>query len=137
MAGIGPKKATGLIELAEKIQERVAAAQILTTEAENLEAPDTEQSDDVVEEDKKKIEELEESISSKKEDSEDEEILIEKLSGLPSEVLDILKANGFETLAELSVTPLDELIAIEGLDEISGKEILESVKQQLENAENV
>ena len=137
LSGIGPKKATGLIELAEKIQERVAAAQILTTEAENLEAPDTEQSDDVVEEDQKKIEELEESISSEKEDSEDEEISIEELSDLPSEVLDILKANGFETLAELSVTPLDELIAIEGLDEILGKEILESVKQQLENAENV
>ena len=137
LSGIGPKKATGLIELAEKIQERVAAAQILTTEAENLEAPDTEQSDDVAEEDQKKIEELEESISSEKEESEDEEISIEELSGLPSEVLDILKANGFETLAELSVTPLDELIAIEGLDEILGKEILESVKQQLENAENV
>ena len=137
LSGIGPKKATGLIELAEKIQERVAAAQILTTEAENLEAPDTEQSDDVVEEDQKKIEEPEKSISSEKEEPEDEEISIEELSGLPSEVLHILKANGFETLAELSVTPLDELIAIEGLDEILGKEILESVKQQLENAENV
>ena len=137
LSGIGPKKATGLIELAEKIQERVAAAQILTTEAENLEAPDTEQSDDVVEEDQKKIEELEESISSEKEESEDEEISIEELSDLPSEVLGILKANGFETLAELSVTPLDELIEIEGLDESLGKEILESVKQQLGNAENV
>ena len=137
LSGIGPKKATGLIELAEKIQERVAAAQLLATEAENLEAPDTEQSDDVAEEDQKKIEELEESISSEKEESEDEEISIEELSDLPSEVLGILKANGFETLAELSVTPLDELIEIEGLDESSGKEILESVKQQLGNAENV
>ena len=137
LSGIGPKKATGLIELAEKIQERVSAAQLLATEAENLEAPDTEQSDDVVEEDQKKIEELEESISSEKEESEDEEISIEELSDLPSEVLGILKANGFETLAELSVTPLDELIEIEGLDESSGKEILESVKQQLGNAENV
>ena len=137
LSGIGPKKATGLIELAEKIQERVSAAQLLATEAENLEAPDTEQSDDVAEEDQKKIEELEESISSEKEESEDEEISIEELSDLPSEVLGILKANGFETLAELSVTPLDELIEIEGLDESSGKEILESVKQQLGNAENV
>ena len=136
LAGIGPKKATGLIELAEKIQERVAAAQILTTEAENLEAPDTEQSDDVVEEDQKKIEELEESISSEKEASEEEEISIEELTDVSSELLDILKANGFETLAELSVTPLDELIEIEGLDESLGKEILESVKQQLGNAEN-
>ena len=137
LSGIGPKKATGLIELAEKIQERVAAAQILTTEAENLEAPDTEQSDDVAEEDQKKIEELEESISSEKEESEDEEISIEELSSLPSEIVGILKANGFETLAELSVTTLDELIAIEGLDESLGKEILENVKQQLGNAENV
>ena len=137
LSGIGPKKATGLIELAEKIQERVAAAQILTTEAENLEAPDTEQSDDVVEEDQKKIEEPEKSIPSEKEESEDEEISIEELTDVSSELLDILKANGFETLAELSVTPLDELIEIEGLDESLGKEILESVKQQLENAENV
>ena len=137
MPGIGPKKATGLIELAEKIQERVAAAQLLITEAKNLETTDTEQSDDVAEEDQKKIEELEESISSKKEESEDEEISIEELSSLPSEIVGILKANGFETLAELSVTPLDELITIEGLDESLGKEILENVKQQLGNAENV
>jgi len=136
LSGIGPKKATGLIELAEKIQERVAAAQLLITEAKNLETTDTEQSDDVAEEDQKKIEELEESVSSEKEASEEEEILIEELTGLSSEVLDILKANGFETLAELSVTPLDELIEIEGLDESLGKEILESVKQQLGNAEN-
>ena len=137
LSGIGPKKATGLIELAEKIQERVAAAQLLITEAKNLETTDTEQSDDVVEEDQKKIEELEESVSSEKEASEEEEISIEELTDVSSELLDILKANGFETLAELSVTPLDELIEIEGLDESLGKEILESVKQQLENAENV
>ena len=136
LSGIGPKKATGLIELAEKIQERVAAAQLLIAEAKNLETTDTEQSDDVAEEDQKKIEELEESFSSEKEASEEEEISIEELTGLSSEVLDILKANGFETLAELSVTPLDELIEIEGLDESLGKEILESVKQQLGNAEN-
>jgi len=137
LPGIGPKKATGLIELAEKIQEQVAAAQVLTTEVENPEAPYTEQSDDFTEKGQKKIEELEESISSNKEESEDEEISIQELSNLPSEILGILKANGFETLAELSVTPLDELVAIEGLDESLGKEILESVKKQLGNTENV
>ena len=137
LSGIGPKKATGLIELAEKIQERVAAAQLLITEARNLETTDTEQSDDVAEKDQEKTEELKESISSEKEAFEEEEISIEELTDVSSELLDILKANGFETLAELSVTPLDELIEIEGLDESLGKEILESVKQQLENAENV
>ncbi len=137
LPGIGPKKATGLIELAEKIQERIAAAQILKTEVETPEAPSKEQSDDVTEKDQKKIEELEESISTNEEEPEDEEISIQELSSLQSEILDILKANGFETLAELSVTPLDELIAIEGLDESLGKEILESVKQYLGNVENV
>ena len=137
LPGIGPKKAKGLIELAEKIQERIAAAQILKTEVETPEAPSKEQSDDVTEKDQKKIEELEESISTNEEEPEDEEISIQELSSLQSEILDILKANGFETLAELSVTPLDELIAIEGLDESLGKEILESVKQYLGNVENV
>jgi N utilization substance protein A len=137
LPGIGPKKATGLIELAEKIQERIDAAQILKTEIENPEGAYTEQSDDVTEKDQKKIEELEESISSNEEEPEDEEISIQELSNLQSEILEILKANGFETLAELSVTALDELVAIEGLDESSGKEILESVKQHLGNAKNV
>ena len=137
LPGIGPKKAIGLIELAEKIQERVAAAQILKTVVENSETPYTEESDDVAEKDQKKIEELGESISNNEEEPEDEEILIQELSNLQPEILGILKANGFETLAELSVTPLDELIAIEGLDESLGKEILESVKQHLGNAENV
>ena len=45
--------------------------------------------------------------------------------------------NGFETIAELSVAPLDELIAMEGVDEEMGKSILEQVKQRLENTENV
>jgi len=136
LPGVGPKKATGLIELAEKIQERVAAAQILKSETGNSETPYTEQSDNVAEKDQKKIEELGESISNNEDEPEDEEILIQELSNLQPEILDILKANGFETLAELSVTPLDELIAIEGLDESLGKEILESVKQHLGNAEN-
>ena len=70
------------------------------------------------------------------EDVEEEEIPIQELSGLPSEIPDILETNGFETLAELSVTPLEELIAIEGIDENMGKEILEKVKQQLGNMEN-
>ena len=81
---------------------------------------------------------MEESVAVVKgEDVEEEEIPIQELSGLPSEIPDILETNGFETLAELSVTPLGELIAIEGIDENMGKEILEKVKQQLGNIENV
>ena len=71
------------------------------------------------------------------EDLEDEEIPIRDLSGFSKETLKTLEKNGFETLAELSVTPLEELIAIDGLDENLGAEILEKVKQQLGNVENV
>ena len=52
-------------------------------------------------------------------------------------MLGLLEINGFETVAELSVTPLDELVAIEGIDEESGKDILEKVNQQLGNVGNV
>ena len=51
--------------------------------------------------------------------------------------METLISNGFETLAELSVTPLVELLAMEGIDEEVGQSILEQVKQRLENLENV
>ena len=70
------------------------------------------------------------------EEDDDEEILIQNLSGVSQELLDLLETNGFETVAELSITPLDELIAIDGIDEESGKNILKKVNQQLGNAGN-
>ena len=76
-------------------------------------------------------------LTKEDQDLEDEEIPIRDLSGFSQEILDTLETNGFETLAELSVTPLDELIAIDGLDENLGTEILDKVKQQLGNVENV
>ena len=68
---------------------------------------------------------------------EEEEVLIQELIGLTPEVLKNLADNGFETIAELSVAPLDELMTMEGVDEEIGKSILEQVKQRLENTENV
>ena len=68
---------------------------------------------------------------------EEEEVLIQELIGLTPEVLKNLADNGFETIAELSVAPLDELMAMEGVDEEMGKSILEQVKQRLKNTENV
>lgn len=145
LPGIGPKKAEGLIELAEKIQE-LEATKVVETETpeetvkeetvkdEGEDAPEEEAAPEEIEE---VTEELEESPAvEEEEDVEEEEIPIQELSGLPSEIPDILETNGFETLAELSVTPLEELIAIEGIDENMGKEILEKVKQQLGNMEN-
>ena len=131
LAGIGPKKAEALVELAENIKERVTA-EILETAAREAEAREAKEAnkanDETVEEEQKAIDEPED---------DDEEILIQNLSGVSQELLDLLETNGFETVAELSVTPLDELIAIDGIEEDSGKDILEKVKQQLGNAGNV
>jgi len=136
-AGIGPKKAEGLMELAEEIKERI------TKQALKLEDKPESQENVIGEEavyepeENQKLTAKEKATINKGEDLEDEEIPISDLSDFSQEILDTLKANGFETLAELSVTPLDELVAIDGIDENLGTEILAKVKQQLGNVENV
>ena len=137
-AGIGPKKAEGLVELAEEIKERVKK-QALKLEGISESQEDVTEGEAVheLEENHKLTADSEgKDTIGKDEDLEDEEILISDLSGFSQEILDTLKTNGFETLAELSVTPLDELIAIDGLDENLGTEILAKVKQQLGTVEN-
>jgi len=137
-AGIGPKKAEGLIELAKQIKERVAKQALQLEDV--SESKDENFGDEAVckpEEKQELIEEIKEKHTTEDdEDLEEEEIPIRDLSGFSPEILDTLETNGFETLAELSVTSLDELIAIDGLDENLGTEILEKVKQQLGNIEN-
>ncbi|MBC8282734.1 MAG: transcription termination/antitermination protein NusA [Nitrospinae bacterium] len=137
LAGIGPKKAEGLIELAEQIKERVAEQTLKAEVAPEPKEAIVEDESVDEEEEQAQTEEPEESATVAEEDElEEEEIPIGDLLGFSSEILKILETNGFETLAELSVTPLDELIVIEGLDENLGTEILERVKQQLDNVEN-
>ncbi len=137
-AGIGPKKAEGLVELAEEIKERVKKQAVkLEGISESQEDITKDEAVHEPEENHKLIADSEDKDTiGKDEDLEDEEILISDLSGFSQEILDTLKTNGFETLAELSVTPLDELIAIDGLDENLGTEILAKVKQQLGTVEN-
>ena len=138
LTGIGPKKAEGLIDLAEKIKERLAKnaleLEVLPENKEDIAESQTvyesEEQQKIAEETGKK------NVGNEDEDLEDEEIPIRDLSGFSTEILNTLETNGFETLAELSVTPLEELIAIDGLDENLGLEILEKVKQQLSNIEN-
>jgi transcription termination/antitermination protein NusA len=142
LVGIGPKKAEALIKLAENIKERITA-EILETAAREEENragkeasnnPDEEQK--IIDAPKEVTSMSEEEVYVPKED-DDEEILIQNLSGVSQELLDLLETNGFETVAELSVTPLGELISIDGIDEESGKDILKKVNQQLGNVGNV
>ncbi len=141
LTGIGPKKAEALILLAEEQKKQLALEQKAAKEAipeveepADTETPDNDKTpaeeDEVVAEGDVQEEEASEVV-------EEEEVLIQELIGLTPEVLKNLADNGFETIAELSVAPLDELMAMEGVDEEMGKSILEQVKQRLENTENV
>ena len=141
LAGIGPKKAEALIQLAEEHKKQLAQEQ-KTDKKTNLdveEITDTEtlDKDEAPVQDEEVIAEDEAQEEVATEEEEEEEVLIQELTGLNPEVLKTLVDNGFETIAELSVTPLEELIAMEGVDEEMGKSILEQVKQRLGNTENV
>ena len=138
LPGIGPKKAEALMKVVEAHIKEVELAQE-SVEEETLETsgPDegiTETPGDKTKTDES-VEKKEELVD--EEDEEDEEIPIQELKGVTPEILQTLINNGFETLAELSVTPLDELLSMEGIDEKIGQSILEQVKQRLENLENV
>ena len=137
LTGIGPKKAEALIQLAEEQKKQLALEKELAKETsiEIEKRMNTENLDSVTEAIEQKEEVLTEDADG--EAAEEEEVLIQELIGLTPDILKALADNGFETIAELSVTPLDELIAMEGVDEEMGKSILEQVKQRLENTESV
>jgi N utilization substance protein A len=128
LPGIGPKKAEALMNLVEPHMKEVELAQ----ESAEKETPKASEPDETVPE----TIESEPVADEPAEEEEEEEIPIQELKGVPPEVLQTLISNGFETLAELSVTPLDELLSMEGIDEKIGRSILEQVKQRLENIEN-
>ena len=136
LTGIGPKKAEALILLAEEQKKQLALEQKAAKEA----IPEVEKPADTETPDNDKTPAEEDEVVAEgdvQEEEEEEEVLIQELIGLTPEVLKNLADNGFETIAELSVAPLDELMAMEGVDEEIGKSILEQVKQRLENTENV
>ena len=132
LPGIGPKKAEALMQLTEAhIKESELAQESVEEE--------TPEPDEAVTETIESEPDTDEPAVEKEDlvDEEDEEIPVQELKGLTPEVLQTLINNGFETLAELSVTPLDDLLSMEGIDKKIGQSILEQVKQRLENLENV
>ena len=143
LAGIGPKKAEALIQLAEeqkKLSLELAFSKQespVIEEPRDSETPDSEPEEKAQEEEVSTETESSETTVVEEVEEEEEDILIQELTGLSPEVLQSLADNGFETIAELSVTPLEELIALEGIDEEMGKSILEQAKQRLGNTENV
>ena len=134
LAGIGPKKAEALMGMVDEHIEALASVVAEDPVAEASEEPEaiealTSETEMPVAE--KEDSEEQESLP------EDEEIPVQELIGIPSEVLGTLVSNEFETFAELSVTPLEELLGLEGINEELGQSILDQVKKRLENIEAV
>lgn len=69
-------------------------------------------------------------------EEEDQDPPVSDLPGLTPEVVELLMTNGFQTIAELSVTPIEELLAIEGFEEETARQVLEQAKTHMENFEN-
>ncbi|MEE9258554.1 MAG: transcription termination factor NusA [Nitrospinaceae bacterium] len=116
LPGIGPKKAEAILSFAQDSHVPAPAEEpaVETVETEEAEAAETEA--DV---------------------EEEQEIPVSGLADVDSKFIDLLQKSGFETLAELSVTSVEELLEIQGMEEGAAKTIIEQAKQRMENVENV
>lgn len=59
------------------------------------------------------------------------------LMGVETEIIQLLSDNGFQTIPELSVTPVEELTAIDGMDETNAQQVLDLARAHMEKFENV
>jgi N utilization substance protein A len=110
LPGIGPKKAASILDFAEKISERIIE--------ESREGEVKSETDE------------ETQIADVSED-EEQEIPVNQLREVSSSVIECLLKNGFETLAELSITGKEELVEIEGIDLETAKVVIAQAKKQL------
>ncbi|MCH7500208.1 MAG: transcription termination/antitermination protein NusA [Nitrospinae bacterium] len=71
------------------------------------------------------------------EEEEDREFPLSELPDVDPAIVKLLENNGFQTIAELSVTPAEELIALEGIDEALAYSLVEQARQHMEKFESV
>ena len=110
LPGIGPKKAASILDFAEKISER-----IIEESREGEVKSKTDEETQIVD----------------ASDEEEEEIPVNQLREVSPSAIECLIKNGFETLAELSITKKEELVEIEGIDLETAKVIVTQAKKQL------
>jgi N utilization substance protein A len=136
LPGIGPKKAEAILELAEEFKPAPAEEAELPLE---VEEPESLESEEVLTEDTadEETDETSEDAAqeTEEEEDEDEDIPVDELVDIDSIVIETLKQNEFQTLEELSVTPLEELLAISGIDEETAQSILDQAKQRIGDLE--
>ena len=109
LPGIGPKKAASILDFAEKISER-----IIEESREGEVKSETDEETQIAD------------VS----DDEEQEIPVNQLREVSSFVIECLLENGFETLAELSITEKEELMEIEGIDLETATVIIAQAKKQ-------
>lgn len=138
LPGIGPKKAEAILELAEEFKSNVPVTPELEepevelpVEVEESEVSESEEG--LIEEALEAEEETSEDASAEPEEDEDQDIPVDELVNIDNKVIETLKQNEFQTLEELSVTPLEELLAIAGIDEEIAQSILDQAKQRIDD----
>jgi N utilization substance protein A len=131
ITGIGPKKAEAIFEFSQNYvshrAEAVPAAEEVPVEED--EEGTTPQADEV------EAETVEEEEAEATE--EDQEFPVSELAEIDPAIAQTLESNGFQTIAELSVTPVEELIVLEGIDEELATSLVEQARLHMEKFENV
>ena len=123
--GIGPKKAEAIFEFSQDfISKRPAAPE----EAEE-ETPE-----EVPEADAEVVTETPDEAPA---EGEDEEFPVSDLPDVDPAIAQTLETNGFQTIAELSVTPTEELTVLDGVDEELATHLVELARLHMEKFENV
>jgi N utilization substance protein A len=122
ITGIGPKKAEAIFEFSQDyISQRPEVIPVVE------ETPEDENDEDTA----SKAEEAEAV------EEEDQEFPVSDLAGVDPSIIQILESNGFQTIAELSVTPTEELVVLEGIDEELATSLVEQARLHMEKFENV
>jgi len=70
------------------------------------------------------------------EEEEDQELGLDMLVDIDPKVIELLEKNGFQTIAELSVTGPEELSAMDDITEELAKNLVDQAKQLIEKYEN-
>ncbi len=142
--GIEEEQASQLVKLAQTYlsgiynQPIIANASVneVSEESED-EDSETETADEETSASNAQTGEEEETDSEQSESSVDDlEYSVDELELVDPVIVQKLKDNGFQTLAELSVTPEVELLEIDGIDEATAKSILNQARQHTDSLEN-
>ncbi len=146
VAGIGPKKAEAILEFAisqialrpskpKKTESSAGQEDTLTDPTPGAGEEATEGTDAPAAESEEAAS-AEEVVDAPQEEEEDQELGLDELVDIDPKVIKLLEKNGFQTIAELSVTGPEELFAMEGINEELAKNLVDQAKQLIEKFEN-